>query len=100
EPWDMDPRVNRFDMSRDPLEFYAHRVALSRNVFKNIETRLEKPGEGYQVLRRSFDNALGQEGFAMRLAAKYVGGVQNPRVHVGNGSGMLPLQPVPKARQQ
>jgi uncharacterized protein DUF4953/uncharacterized protein DUF5117 len=100
EPWDMDPRVNRFDMSRDPLEFYAHRVALSRNVFKNIETRLEKPGEGYQVLRRSFDNALGQEGFAMRLAAKYVGGVQNPRVHVGNGSGILPLQPVPKARQQ
>ena len=100
EPWDMDPLVNRFDMGSDPLEFYAHRVALSRTVFKNIETRLEKPGDGYQVLRRSFDSALVQAGAAMRLAAKYVGGVQNPRVHVGNGNGQLPLQPVARSRQQ
>jgi hypothetical protein len=98
EPWDMDPLVNRWDMSRDPLEFYAHRVQLSRTVFKNIEARLERPGEGYQVLRRSFDTAIGQAGSAMRMAAKYVGGVQNPRAHVGDKS--LPLQPVPKARQQ
>jgi hypothetical protein len=100
EPWDMDPLVNRWDMGRDPLEFYAHRVKLSREVFRNIEGRLEKQGDGYQVLRRSFDNALGQAGVAMRLAAKYVGGVQHPRVHVGNEGGMLPLQPIAKARQQ
>jgi len=100
EPWDMDPLVNRWDMGRDPLEFYAHRVKLSREVFKNIEGRLERQGEGYQVLRRSFDNALAQAGAAMRLAAKYVGGVQNPRVHVGNEGNLLPLQPVSRARQQ
>jgi hypothetical protein len=100
EPWDMDPLVNRWDMGTDPLEFFAYRVKLSREVFKNIEARLEKPGEGYQVLRRSFDNALGQSGAVMRLAAKYVGGVQTPRVHVGNEGNLLPLQPVPKARQQ
>jgi hypothetical protein len=98
EPWDMDPLVNRWDLGSDPLEFYAHRVKLSREVFKNIEGRLERQGEGYQVLRRSFDNAIGQAGGAMRLAAKYIGGVQHPRAHVGNG--LLPLQPVAKARQQ
>jgi hypothetical protein len=98
EPWDMDPLVNRWDLGTDPLEFYSHRVNLSREVFKNIEARLEKPGEGYQVLRRSFDNALFQSGVAMRLAAKYVGGVQQSRAHVGNGH--LPLQPVARARQQ
>ena len=43
---------------------------------------------------------LAHAGAAMRLAAKYVGGVQNPRVHVGSGSGLLPLQPVARARQQ
>jgi hypothetical protein len=100
EPWDMDPLVNRWDMGTDPLEFFAYRVKLSREVFKNIEARLERQGEGYQVLRRSFDNALGQSGAAMRLAAKYVGGVQHPRVHVGNEANLLPLRPVSKARQQ
>ncbi|HET8645221.1 MAG TPA: zinc-dependent metalloprotease, partial [Vicinamibacteria bacterium] len=100
EPWDMDPLVNRWDMGTDPLEFYAHRVKLSREVLKNVETRLERQGEGYQVLRRSVDNALGQAGYAMRMTAKYIGGVQHPRVHVGDDSGLTPLRPVAKARQQ
>jgi Met-zincin/Domain of unknown function (DUF5117) len=100
EPWDMDPLVNRWDMGTDPLEYYAHRVKLSREVFRNVESRLQRRGEGYQVLRRSFDNALGQAGGAMRLAAKFIGGVQNPRVHVGDGADLLPLRPVSRARQQ
>jgi hypothetical protein len=100
EPWDMDPTANRWDMGRDPLEYYAYRQEQSRLVYKNIEARLEKPGQGYQVLRRSFDGALGQAAAAMRQAARYVGGVSAPRVHVGSANGTLPLQPVAKARQQ
>jgi hypothetical protein len=100
EPWDMDPLVNRWDMGSDPLEFYAHRVKLGREVFKNVEARLEREGEGYQILRRSVDNALGQTGYAMRMAAKYIGGVQHPRVHVGDDARQTPFRPVSKARQE
>jgi hypothetical protein len=73
---------------------------MSRVVLENVEARLEREGEGYQVLRRSVDNALGQTGYAMRMAAKYIGGVQHPRVHVGDGADLMPFRPVSKARQQ
>ncbi len=100
EPWDMDPEANRWDLGSDPLKFYAQRVRLSHEVFAGLDARLEKPGEGYQVLRRSFDGAFGQEGQAFQLAAKYVGGVRLRRDHVGDPGGRLPFEPVGKAQQE
>ena len=100
DPWDMDPEANRWDLGADPLKFYAQRVRLSNEVFAGLETRLEKPGEGYQVLRRSFDGAFGEAGQAFQLAAKYVGGVRLRRDHVGDPGGRLPFEPAAKAQQQ
>lgn len=92
---DMDPVVNRFDLGTDPLKYYNHRVTLAQEIWSNMEQRLEKPGEGYQVLRRSFNSALGQTGSALFLASKYVGGVYHYRSHVGDPGNRLPFQPVP-----
>jgi hypothetical protein len=99
-PWDMDPEVNRNDLGSDPLRYYSHRVNLSEEIFAKIETKLQKSGEGYQVLRRSFNSALGQKGYSLRMAAKYIGGVNHYRDHVGDPGGRLPFQPVPAARQK
>jgi uncharacterized protein DUF4953 len=82
------------------LKFYAQRVRLSDEVFAGLETRLETPGEGYQVLRRSFDGALFEAFRSLQLAAKYVGGVRQRRDHVGDPGGRLPYEPVSKAQQQ
>jgi hypothetical protein len=98
--WDMDPGVNRFDMGPDPLKYTAHRVRLAREVIANIETKIGKPGEGYQVLRRSFENAIGQQAQAFRFAAKLIGGVRHYRDHIGDPGGRLPFDPVPAAHQR
>jgi hypothetical protein len=97
---DMDPVVNRFDMGADPLKYYTHRVSLAQEIWTNMEQRLEKPGEGYQVLRRSFNSALGQTGQALFLASKYIGGVYHYRSHVGDPGNRLPFQPVPVEQQR
>jgi len=99
-PFDMDPLVNRFDFGPDPLKYYAHRVKLADEVVANMEAKLEKPGEGYQILRRSFDVAFGQQGYGMVLASKYIGGVYHYRDHVGDLGHRLPLQPVPASKQK
>jgi len=65
-----------------------------------MEQRLEKPGEGYQILRRSFNSALGQTGSSLLLASKYIGGVYHYRSHVGDPGNRLPFQPVPAAQQK
>jgi len=97
---DMDPVVNRFDLGADPLKYYAHRVGLAREIWSNMEQRLERQGEGYQVLRRSFNSALGQSGQALFLASKYIGGVYHYRSHVGDPGNRLPFEPVPAERQK
>ncbi len=100
EPWSMDPLANRWDLGDDPLRFYGERVRLSEEVFRNVEARLLKSGEGYQVLRRSFQNALFDSGTALALAAKYVGGVSHRRDHVGDPGGRTPFEPVARTRQE
>lgn len=99
-PFDMDPLVNRFDFGTDPLKFYARRIKLADEVRANMEKTLEKPGEGYQVLRRSFNNAFGESGYALLLASKYIGGVYHYRDHVGDPGKRLPFEPVPAAKQR
>ena len=97
---DMDPVVNRFDLGTDPLKYYSHRVGLAREIWNNMEQRLEKPGEGYQVLRRSFGSALGQTGQALLLTSKYIGGMYHYRSHVGDPGNRLPFEPVPAEKQK
>lgn len=99
-PVNMDPLVNRFDFGADPLKYYTHRVKLADEIWANMETTLEKPGEGYQVLRRSFNVAFGQSGQGMTLASKYIGGVYHYRDHVGDPGNRLPYNPVPAAKQR
>jgi hypothetical protein len=97
---DMDPVVNRFDLGTDPLQYYTHRVNLAREIWTNMEQRLEKPGEGYQILRRSFNSALGQTSSNLFLASKYIGGVYHYRSHVGDPGNRLPFETVPVAKQR
>jgi hypothetical protein len=99
-PFDMDPLVNRFDFGTDPLKFYEQRVKLSDEVMKSMEEKLQKPGEGYQVLRRSFNGAFGEAGYGLYLTSKYIGGVYHYRDHVGDPGNRLPFQPVPSAKQK
>jgi hypothetical protein len=97
---DMDPAVNRFDLGNDPLKYYSHRVNLAREIWSNMERKLEKSGEGYQVLRRSFNAAMAQTGSSLLLASKYIGGVYHYRSHVGDPGNRLPFQPVPADKQR
>src|SRR5207247_2230528 len=96
----MDALVTRFDFGSDPLRYYARRIELANEVWGNMEKKLEKPGEGYQVLRRSFNVAMGQAGYSLFLTAKYIGGVYHYRAHVGDPGNLFPFEPVPAAKQR
>lgn len=100
EPFEMDPTANRFDLGTDPIAFASLRVELSREIVDNLEAKLVKPGDGYQALRRAFAAAFGQQGQAMRNAAKYIGGISYYRDHAGDPNGRMPYEPVPASRQK
>ena len=79
---------------------YKHRVKLVRELWGGMEEKLQKPGDGYQVLRRSFLRGLGQAGTALLDSARYIGGVYHYRDHVGDAGNRVPFVPVPAAQQR
>lgn len=99
-PWSPDPLASRGDLGSDPLEYYKYRVRLVRELWGGIEEKLQKPGEGYQILRRSFLRGLGQARSALLDSARYIGGVYHYRDHVGDPGNRVPFGPVPAAQQR
>ena len=99
-PWSSDPLATRRDLGSDPLDYYKHRVKLVRELWGGMEVKLQKPGDGYQILRRSFLRGLGQAGTALLDSARYIGGVYHYRDHVGDPGNRLPFVPVPADQQR
>jgi hypothetical protein len=96
----MDPMVNQFDQSSDPLGFFANRVEIIRELWSNMETKLLEKGEGFQVLRRAMGRAMGEYYRAIVTSSKFVGGVYHYRDHFGDPNGRAPFTPVPANKQR
>jgi len=95
-----DPRTSVWDIGSDPISFYRQRAELSRELWKNIPTRLAREGSGYQVMRRSFMAGMGEYVPSIGNVTKFIGGVYSNRDHVGDPQGRLPLRPVPADKQR
>ncbi len=94
----MDPTVNIFDLTSNPLGFYRKRLELSRELWNRLEARQLAPGESYDGLRRSFLDGFRQLGRGLTPATKYIGGIVQLRDRAG--TGRLPFTPVSAAEQR
>ncbi len=99
-PIGLDPRTNQWDFGSDPLRYYTERVKLAHEIWRGLETKAARQGEGYQRLRRAFNNAFGELVISLLNTNKYVGGVYHHRDHVGDPNGRAPYEPVPAAKQR
>ena len=94
----LDPDASRFDLGSDPLVYLQKRLLISQELWQRLQTKQLKPGESYDVLRRTFDAGFRQFARSAALTAKYVGGVYYVRDFAG--TSQLPLTPVPPAKQR
>jgi hypothetical protein len=99
-PRAVDPTTNHWDMASDNLVWSKKEIGLARDLFANMESKLEKPGESYEVLRRAFNRMQGQYLIPGLAASKYIGGMHYNRDHVGDPNGRPPFVPVPAAQQR
>lgn len=99
-PRSIDPLTMPWDFGTDNLAWFSKQIGLVQDLFANMETKLEKPGENYEVLRRSFNRMQGEYIVAGLGASKYIGGLYYYRDHVGDPNGRPPYVPVPAARQR
>jgi hypothetical protein len=75
----IDPLVNRFDLSDDPLAYYQRRLQLSRELWQRVQQRAPKPGDDLDRQRRVLSSGFGQLGRVALLVGKYVGGMVSTR---------------------
>jgi Met-zincin/Domain of unknown function (DUF5117)/Domain of unknown function (DUF5118) len=94
----LDPDASEFDLGSDPLLYLSKRLVISHELWQRLQDRQLKPGESYDVLRRTFDAGFRQIGYAAVLSAKYVGGVYYVRDFAG--TSRLPLTPVSPDQQR
>lgn len=97
-PQGMDPTVNVWDLSNNPLAYYRKRLELSRELWERLQTKELAAGETYDALRRSFLAGFQQLQRGLAPATKYIGGIVQLRDRAG--SGRLPFQPIPASQQR
>jgi len=96
----VDPLTNQHDMGSDPLEFAKTQVEATRKIWYEAIQEFEKPGTRWQKLYSVFGTSLRGMSNAVRLAPKYVGGLDVRRSHVGDPGAREPFAPVDAARQR
>src|SRR5713101_265726 len=99
-PLAIDPLVNQFDQSSDPLAYFKQDIGTIHELWGSMESKLTKPGEGYQVLRRSMGRSIGEYNRALLTSSKYIGGIYHVRDHVGDPNGRPPYTVVPAVKQR
>lgn len=99
-PLSIDPRANQYDQSDDPIAYFRQRIGLVHDVWNSMETKLARPGEGYQVMRRALGRGMAEYNRALLTSSKYVGGIYHYRDHVGDPNARPPYVPVSTARQR
>ena len=89
---DPDPHSNRFDFSKDVVEYAKSQVQLVAETMPTIVEQLVDEGDNYTRARQAFGMLLSRHGSAVFLASRYVGGVYVSRSHKGDENAPEPLR--------
>jgi hypothetical protein len=95
-----DPLVARFDLGSDPLEWAETRLRLVRALREALLDRAVEEGQSWHLLRQSYEQLLGEQVGALRVAARYLGGLYIHRDHKGDPAARDPLVPVEPDKQR
>jgi hypothetical protein len=97
---DSDPLVNRFDFSKDPLEFARRQTKTSSELWSKVVERAVGDGDGFQRARQAFGMLMSEYWRTLSFVSRYPGGIYVHRDHKGDPNGRAPFKPVEAAKQR
>jgi len=100
DSFDLDPTVNRFDMSSDPMRYSQWQMENARTMWSRINKRYPVRGESYSEVSDLFDRVFGYYFDQVLLLTKYVGGQSFYRDHASGVNRRLPFEAVPVEKQR
>ena len=100
DPYAIDPRIARFDLSSDPLAEDAEHFALDEHLAATLDRPHRGDARSYSDLRQAMITVLNSELQTANLAAHYIGGIYTSRSHRGQPGGVAPFVSIPKSEQK
>lgn len=95
-----DPLVNRYDLSKNPIEWARWRVELIQQLLPDLVDQVTEPGNSYERARKGFSVLLSEHRRAMIAVARFIGGVYVHRDHKGDPNARPPFVVVEAAKQR
>jgi len=99
-PLAVDPRIQRFDLSTDPLAYAQSQFAIDDHLARTLTNHYPGDQRTYQDLRQTLVTLLNNDLAASGVASRYVGGIYTSRAHRGQSGGEPPFAAVPRAEQK
>jgi hypothetical protein len=99
-PGAMDPSVNTYDLSDDPLAWGQERAAMVADLWERLHETVLDDNRRYADLTSAYQTLLGQYSQALAPAVKYIGGEYVYRTRVGDEADQGPFVPVDRATQR
>ncbi|MGH7608099.1 MAG: zinc-dependent metalloprotease [Gemmatimonadales bacterium] len=99
-PGAIDPSINVYDLSDDPLAWGRERTDIIRGLWQKLPQHVLTDNFRYSELTVAFQRLFGMYAQAVAPAVKYVGGQYINRDHVGDPNGRRPFVGVPRAEQR
>jgi hypothetical protein len=96
----IDPDVNIYDLSSDPVAYGVERCELVKFVLPKLREHLITSNESYAELLQSFLIATKEYGIQTNVMTRQIGGVHYDRAYAGQGSSVKPLEPVSEVKQK
>jgi hypothetical protein len=97
----IDPEVNAWDLSSDPMQFARWQIGNAKAVWNRLNRLSVSPGEGYGSLRRRVDLVFGYFYSNASTLTDYIGGQRFRRLDPWDSRrGQTPFEPIPAAKQR
>ena len=95
-----DPLITRFDLGKDPLEYWTRTFQDVRALLNQLPTQIPEKGENYWQFTRYFNGLLSMYAQAAAISSRYVGGLHLRGNHRGDPGERYPLVPVSAVDQK
>ncbi|MBX7134070.1 MAG: zinc-dependent metalloprotease [Fimbriimonadaceae bacterium] len=69
----LDPKITRFDLAKNPLDYWSKTLEVSRYMGMNLGSRLPKQGESFWTFTRDFNMLINLTARAASQCTRYIG---------------------------
>lgn len=96
----IDPDVNIYDLSNDPVAYAIERCELVNSILPTLKDKYTNTNESYEELLQAYMVVTGEYGNQLRIMTRQIGGVHYDRSNFGQATDKLPLNPVSEEKQR